>query len=102
VIHERWNYKFVGKSYLESEKCSQLEGTGQTGGEKNTNYIIQMLFGDMTLIWPKIWNRAGCPTRDSESLVPITVWKFLNRQILLPSKGELIIINLVCSCQIQK
>jgi len=101
VIHERGSDKFIGKSYLESEKCSQLEGTGQTG-EKKYKLIIQILYVDMSWICPKTWSTAGCPTRDTENLGLITVQKFLNRQILLPSKGELKIINLVCSCRIQK
>jgi len=34
VVHERGNDKFIRKSYLESEKYSQLEGTGQNRREK--------------------------------------------------------------------
>jgi hypothetical protein len=44
---------------------------------------------------PKFEVQTGCLKRDTESLGLITVWKFLNRQILLLSKEELKIINLV-------
>lgn len=72
MIHERGNDKSIRKSYLEFEKYSQWESTGQRGG-KNTNYIIQILCGDMSWIWPKTCNTAVCPKRNTENLGLITV-----------------------------
>lgn len=59
MIRERGKDKFIRKSYLESEKYSHLEGTGQNRREENTNCIIQILCGDMSWIWPKTWSLGG-------------------------------------------